>query len=53
MTQYVLKLRIVSDDPELRNLYKAAVAKMETEEYRRKSSRRRAGNTEIKNVPTP
>ena len=33
MTQYVLKLRIVSDDPELRNLYKAAVAKMETTEY--------------------
>ncbi len=32
MTQYVLKLRIVSDDPELRDLYKAAVAKMETKE---------------------
>ena len=33
MTQYVLKLRIVSDDPKLHNLYKAAVAKMETKEY--------------------
>ena len=33
MTQYVLKLRIVSDDPKLRNLYKAAVAEMETKEY--------------------
>ena len=33
MTQYVLKLRVVSDDPALRNLYKAAVSKMETKEY--------------------
>ena len=33
MTQYVLKLRIVSNDPKLHNLYKAAVAKMETTEY--------------------
>jgi dUTP pyrophosphatase len=33
MTQYVLKLRIVSDDAELHNLYKASVAKMETKEY--------------------
>ena len=34
MTKYVLKLRIVSDDPELLNLYKnVSVAKMETKEY--------------------
>ncbi len=33
MTKYVLKLRVVSDDPELHNLYKASVAKMETKEY--------------------
>jgi len=34
MTKYVLKLRVVSDDPELLNLYKnVAVAKMETKEY--------------------
>ena len=33
MTQYVLKLRVVSDDAELHNLYKASVAKMETKEY--------------------
>ncbi len=33
MTQYVLKLRIVSDDAELHNLYKASVAKRETKEY--------------------
>ena len=33
MTHYVLKLRIASDDPQLHNLYTAAVAKMETQEY--------------------
>ena len=34
MTKYVLKLRVVSDDPELLNLYKnVSVAKMETQEY--------------------
>jgi len=34
MTKYVLKLRVVSDDPELLNLYKnVSVAKMETKEY--------------------
>jgi dUTP pyrophosphatase len=34
MTHYVLKLRVVSDDPELLNLYKnVSVAKMETQEY--------------------
>ena len=34
MTHYVLKLRVVSNDPELLNLYKnVAVAKMETQEY--------------------
>ena len=34
MTHYVLKLRVVSDDPELLNLYKnVSVAKMETKEY--------------------
>ncbi len=33
MTQYVLKLRVVSDDPELLNLYNVSVARMETKEY--------------------
>ena len=33
MTHYVLKLRVVSDDPELLNLYNVSVARMETKEY--------------------